>query len=140
MILPTVKPDRKTLLAAALAVAAFFALIVWSGSGTLCYWRTLTGLPCPGCGLTTALFALGHGDWHGAWTANAGVFLLPLLALLIWRRRQWGKFGEWLTLALLTFFIGYFVCRLILFFPDGPYPMVYNPTNVLAKIRTLLQF
>lgn len=37
---------------------------------TVCPFYTITGLPCPGCGLTRALVCLGHGQliqslhWH----------------------------------------------------------------------------
>ena len=31
-----------------------------------CPFAELTGLPCPGCGLTRATLALGTGDWHAS--------------------------------------------------------------------------
>ncbi len=32
----------------------------------LCPFLVLTGLPCPGCGLTRAFVCLGHGRWEDA--------------------------------------------------------------------------
>lgn len=50
---------------------------------TLCPFRALTGLPCPGCGMTHAFIALGHGNLAAAWHYNA--LSLPLFALgLLW--------------------------------------------------------
>lgn len=47
-----------------------------------CPFRTLTGLDCPGCGGTRALFALTQGDLSLALNHNVlTVIALPLLAL-----------------------------------------------------------
>ena len=54
------------LAAGAVAAALFFAA-GWaglpSGAGyTVCAFRRLTGIPCPGCGLTRAMGALARGE------------------------------------------------------------------------------
>ena len=36
-----------------------------------CLFRNVTGLPCPGCGMTRGFVALGHGRVGEAWRANA---------------------------------------------------------------------
>jgi hypothetical protein len=43
-----------------------------------CTFAEMTGLPCPGCGLTRATSALLHGDWRTSWQFHpfAGGFLL----------------------------------------------------------------
>ena len=47
-----------------------------------CWLYVLTGLHCPGCGATRAVFALLHGDWEQALAYNAlFVLLLPLARL-----------------------------------------------------------
>jgi hypothetical protein len=51
---------------------------------SLCVLRTLTGIPCPFCGGTTAAVQLGHGDVAGAVAASplaVGLFAVgPWLA------------------------------------------------------------
>jgi hypothetical protein len=114
-------------------VGAFGALVaagaaVWplvtasTGAALPCPLRTVTGVPCPACGLTTAAVALVRGQFDTALHANPLIFGLaavtvaagPLLALRAagvleppspWspaRRRQMGwvagllAFASWL--------------------------------------------
>jgi hypothetical protein len=51
------------------------------GLPTLCPFKLLTGLPCPGCGMTRALIYCAHGDWH---TALAFHPLGPLVFGALW--------------------------------------------------------
>ncbi len=84
--------------------------------GLPCPLRTLTGVPCPFCGLTTATVALTHGRWYAAAAANPFVYLLaalvvstaPVLALRAAGRRPpprpWSDAGRrrmtWIALGL----------------------------------------
>jgi hypothetical protein len=62
---------------------------------TLCPFRVITGLPCPFCGVTRSLFALGRGDLEssvqfsplGGIVAVAAVLLLVLVAVAVVRER-----------------------------------------------------
>jgi type IV secretory pathway TrbD component len=47
----------------------------------LCPFKILTGLPCPGCGLTHAFCEISHGHLKAAWQANPFGFLFYILAL-----------------------------------------------------------
>ena len=48
----------------------------------LCPFRILTGLPCPGCGLTHAFCEISHGHFEMAWQANPFGFLFYGLAII----------------------------------------------------------
>ena len=68
---------------AVVGAAALGAACVFSPSGVesgppLCPFAVMTGLPCPGCGLTRSWVAFMHGDVGSAFTFNAfgPVFLL----------------------------------------------------------------
>ena len=51
-----------------------------TGHGIPCFFRLVTGLKCPGCGITTMLLALLHGNVRAAFYANPFLFCtLPLL-------------------------------------------------------------
>lgn len=88
----------------------------WPG----CTFRKLTGLNCPGCGMTRATVAALHGQLGAAWRFNPlGMLLLPLvilgggLELLGWVRDRpppWrlrlGAYGGWvIAVAVIAFWI-----------------------------------
>ena len=47
----------------------------------VCLFQYFLHIPCPGCGITHALFALGRLDISAAWHANpAGIFVATFIA------------------------------------------------------------
>jgi len=50
----------------------------------LCPFRALTGLLCPGCGMTRAFCALGHGELLRAFHFNALSPFLYLALIVVW--------------------------------------------------------
>jgi uncharacterized protein DUF2752 len=76
-------PEHVSLFAASVAAlgAVYPAVTAHTGwPGLPCPLRTLTGVPCPFCGMTTATVAISHGDWGGAAAANPLVYLVAALA------------------------------------------------------------
>lgn len=56
-----------------------------------CPLRTLTGIPCPLCGMTRGVTALVHGDVGHALFLNPGSLLIVALAVLLivqWRLKR----------------------------------------------------
>lgn len=47
--------------------------------GSLCPFMNLSGMPCPFCGLTHAVFSLFHGQWTKALESNPLVVFSPLV-------------------------------------------------------------
>jgi hypothetical protein len=78
-------PERLGLFGLSVAPVA----MVWpwltgtTGLAAPCPLRWLTGVPCPGCGLTTAAVALVHGDIVAAFRANPVIFGLAALAVAV---------------------------------------------------------
>lgn len=98
-------------------LAAGLAYALWgirTGLVLPCPFRLITGLLCPGCGVTRLCLALLRGDLAGAWQADpALLLLLPALVLLAIRLsvryvregeampQGWERVLVWVLLALL---------------------------------------
>jgi Protein of unknown function (DUF2752) len=66
-----------------------------------CPLRSLTGVPCPFCGMTRGTLALVHGDVFRSLALNPGVVLAVLVAVyLLWRRPPL-RVPTWLPWAIL---------------------------------------
>jgi hypothetical protein len=63
-----VTPARRTLLLAPAAVLLLAALLPvgWTSPLPLCAVKALTGVDCPGCGMTRAFLLIAHGQLHDA--------------------------------------------------------------------------
>jgi hypothetical protein len=48
-----------------------------------CLFAEITGLPCPGCGLTRATSSLLHGDWRASWQYHPFAGFFVLVGLLV---------------------------------------------------------
>ncbi len=70
-------------LAVAAAAAVWPTFTASTGLGVPCILRLATGVPCPGCGLTTAAVALVHGDPAGALAANPAIYGLAVLTVAV---------------------------------------------------------
>lgn len=88
-------PSRGLAVMALVSISIIVAVsIVWrpasaSPSGdyfTLCGFKNLTGLPCPGCGLTHSFCALGKGNVGDAFAFNLLGPIVFVLLLLVWAR------------------------------------------------------
>ena len=105
---------RKILLKYALLLGGcllYLQAVLLTGLSLPCYFHLLTGLLCPGCGITRMLTALLQGDLAAAWQANGAVLAaLPLLlALIIYDEAQYVRarpahVPDWLLWLLLAYF------------------------------------
>ena len=118
---------------------AVFMAFAWSVTGTSCTIRSITGLPCPGCGLTRALLLFLHGDLAGAWGMHPLFWLAPpvLLFILYFSIRDPARLsGRRATLIwILTagLFILVYLIRMVLIFPDAE-PLTWNDQAFLPRI------
>lgn len=85
---PQTKPwgglRRNWLLLAPLAGLAAVFTIPFGPAPTICPFALITGIPCPGCGLTRAVVALGHGD------LGTAIAFHPLVGVVLaWLTGAW---------------------------------------------------
>ena len=83
-ILPVLR-DRKFSFALAGAVGLQIVLVSLSLPGWECPFFRLTGIPCPGCGLSRAIMLLLKGDLVSSlrFHAFAPIFLFAIVALIL---------------------------------------------------------
>ena len=63
--------DRRVALVLTAVAAAQIGALSAGVGGWPCPLRNLTGVPCPGCGLTRAVVALARGEWGESLAAHA---------------------------------------------------------------------
>ena len=104
------RAKRLRVLALLAAGGAAYAAFALRFGGLPCPFHALTGLRCPGCGVTTLLLSLVRGDLAAAFWANPFLFLsAPFLLVLLWRflwkdtlpGRRW-HIAAWVYLASLV--------------------------------------
>jgi Protein of unknown function (DUF2752) len=91
-----------------------------------CLLKAATGIDCPGCGGTRALYSLLHGDVAGAADHNIIVFLVSPLVLYLAVRFALDQFGvrlpalrarPWMGWAAIVFLVVFSVVRNLPFAP-----------------------
>lgn len=135
----------------ALVVFGILYLVIHRMFGAFCPMLVLTGIPCPGCGLTRAFLFLARGEMGRAVSINPSI--LPMLFFLLYcgyfryirgeRIRYLGGALSVLVIAMLVIY-GY---RMYLYFPNRA-PYVYREQNIAAewipgygeRIRRLFRF
>ena len=93
---------------------------------TLCIFNNVTGLPCPGCGLTRSFCATAKGAWLAAFHFHLLGPILFFMAVVLWGSALLAVLGKnrpFQTLSFLptnkifftlfvTIFIGYWLIRI----------------------------
>lgn len=69
--------------AAGLVAACFLSPDHAEDGPVICPFRRLTGLPCPGCGLTRSWVYLAHGWWRESLAAHPFGWLAALVVLML---------------------------------------------------------
>jgi hypothetical protein len=91
-----------------------------------CLFKAATGLDCPGCGGTRAMYALLHGDLAGAADNYALIFVVVPVLLYFVVRYALTQFGvtlpaprarPWMGWAVAGLFVGFTVLRNLPFAP-----------------------
>ena len=84
-----------------------------------CMYKTILGIPCPGCGMSHALLAALRLDFGEAFRLHAMFWSMPLIfALILTNGKIFRK--KWMNLALIigigAGFLANYVWQLVLFF------------------------
>lgn len=66
-----------------LMICAFGFLLFLVTKNTACPFRKLTGVPCPGCGMSRAWLAVLHGNFKEAFHYHPLFWIIPVLMIFI---------------------------------------------------------
>lgn len=103
----TYGPQTKALL----SVLAVYAVLAAIGHG--CPIRFVTGIPCPGCGLSRAYLALLELDFAGAFRYHPLFWAVPLLfGLCLWYGRKKERAAGIAAAVVGAAFLGVYLYRL----------------------------
>lgn len=121
-------------------IVTFLLIVIFSILGqSLCMVKFFTGIPCPGCGMSRSFFYLLIGEWQLAWQMHPFSFACVIFVLfLVWDRyllQREGKRIMWMLTVLCIGMLGYYVYRMILFFPEIE-PMCYEQSNFIYYLRS----
>ncbi|MGN1267184.1 MAG: DUF2752 domain-containing protein [Dorea sp.] len=109
---------------------------------SLCPLKMILGIPCPGCGMTRAVFRVLHLDFIGAWKYHPFIYPIILIFLLFcWERyilrKKDMKLVKRIIIGTAVAMCIFYIYRMIRYFPDTT-PMLYYQNNVLNRIWSLL--
>lgn len=97
----------------------------------------VTGLPCPGCGMTRAVFYFATGQFEKGWRMNPLGILWLALAVYFCVMRYWfarqAKEVLYIGGVLAACMAFFYVYRMYRYFP-GDVPICYTPGNLLERM------
>ena len=121
-------------------VILVFAVYFFIGKNflySLCPTVAITGFPCPGCGMTRAVFSVLRGNFALAWHLHPFVYVLGGYVLVFaFRRYVMQKEVKSMVkylMVIVAAMIGYYIYRMVKYFP-GDAPMSYYYGSILYLI------
>ncbi len=132
------KQDLKTVALIGSGLLVLFT-IMYVTFGTNCISVWLTGMPCPGCGLTRAGLAVLRFDFVEAWEMNPFIYAIGVyvVVVLIYRylfNKKW-KFVNMCGIIIAIAMCIYYIYRMKNGFPTEK-PVDYHQHNLLTQLIT----
>ena len=134
--------DIKSARWAIILIIAYFAFLK-NYLYTICPVVLLSGYPCPGCGMTRAMFKVLRLDFAGAWEMHPFIYPIGILFLSFCISRYFlnGKYMKYVKVFMIIIAVGmivFYIYRMITLFPDVT-PMTYYYGNYFNRLMNLIQ-
>lgn len=121
---------KKTLIGSVFLLALFIF-------GWRCPFQQFTGLACPGCMMTTALYYLLQLDFQTAFYFNPAIYVLVIGGILALICRKNKQALHVIAGIVIVLWLGIYLYRMAVIYPN--YPMHYVEDNTIHKIMMLFQ-
>jgi len=118
-----------------------YSVIAWLFTGTSCISASITGFPCPACGVSRAFFELMDGNFSAS--LHYHPLLIPGITIscayfILWlTNEKMPRQTDKVLIPVIIIIITVYMARIILMFPDE-YPMVYNENAIFPRIIRLV--
>jgi hypothetical protein len=135
-------------------VLALFILLIAELFGKSCFFLSVLGIPCAGCGSTRAIRFLLQGKMLDALRMHPLIIVTVLSLVVItvygvafFVAKMRGKSFESplspratkiVFFSLVTLYVVVYIIRMVLFFPDTE-PMLYNKHSVLGRLIAMIR-
>lgn len=85
-----------------LKILSITILIIWYLTFG-CPFKWITGISCPGCGMTRAFFSLISGDFIAAWNFHPLIYFLPLVIVPLYFKKKLSRKENYIILFIFIF-------------------------------------
>ena len=120
----------------AIVIVILFYCLMHALFDAFCPSVIITGLPCPGCGLTRSVLFFLMGQWKRSFSIHpfGGAIVILVLYCGFFRYVKGRKVPglKWLLGILFLAMVTVFVVHMTLYFPDRV-PYTYNRGNLMEK-------
>ncbi|MBY0757022.1 DUF2752 domain-containing protein [Clostridium sardiniense] len=105
---------------------------------TKCIFKSIIGVPCPGCGLTRAWISFINGNISEAFYWHPLFLMIPALAILIllYFKGSFIKYRRYILIAIVTIvglYIIIYIVRMVILFPSVE-PLDYNRQSFINRL------
>lgn len=105
---------------------------------TKCIFKSIIGVPCPGCGLTRAWISFIKGNISEAFYWHPLFLMIPALAILIllYFKGSFIKYRRYILIAIVTIvglYIIVYIVRMVILFPSVE-PLDYNRQSFINRL------
>ena len=140
------KPNRTL---TAILIIAIILMFLMELFGSACFYLSIFGVPCAGCGTTRAATLLFNGRVSDALRMHPLIFVtlfllvaIPLTAAIRWVMQKKGRpfplnlsgrFLNGLLVSVAILYLAVYIVRMIVLFPHTE-PMIYHQGSVLGRV------
>lgn len=127
---------KKTISIFMIVTVVYLSFIFFFGFENTCLIKNITGIPCPGCGLTRSGLSLVQLNFKDVFYYNPMIFLVIFSVIIVFFRKSGTKklyASNRFWIILVIAFTFYYVYRMILYFPND-IPMNFDSNALLPRV------